>query len=469
MKILLTNPPWKTIDNRYGVRAGSRWPFTVKARNEKRLDYIPFPFFIAYAAAVLEKEGLFNVKVLDSIAEGLNESEYYKRVLAFNPDIIFAETSAPSCHIDINHVKKTKEILGRKSFYILGGPHATVFANEILNENPEVDFCTVGEYELTLKELILKISKNDCDMSNVKGVAWRKDGHIVINERTSAIDLDSLPFPAWHHFPMYRYKDYFSNFEKPMVNVMASRGCPYQCNFCLWPDVMYGSHTYRIRDVVRVVDEIEHLIQQYRFRTIYFDDDSFNIGKNRLLALCSEIKKRNLKFQWVVMARADTTDEETLNEMASCGLYAIKYGIESGSQHLIDICGKSLELAKAIKTVEFTKKLGIKTHLTFTIGLKGETKETMQQTLDLALKLSPDSCQFSICTPFPGTKYYAETKENNLLLTEDFSKFDGSSESVIRTASLNAKEISRFLNKMNRAWSSLQFKRKIKRKFLLKK
>jgi hypothetical protein len=141
------------------------------------------------------------------------------------------------------------------------------------------------------------------------------------------------------------------------------------------------------------------------------------------------------------MARADTTGAEIFQAMKEAGLYAVKFGVESGSQELVDGCGKKLDLNKALETVGICKKLGIKTHLTFAIGLPGETRETIRQTVDFALKADPDSAQFSIITPYPGTKIFGMLSDKGMLVTRDWTKYDGTCGAVFRTENFSPQEL----------------------------
>jgi glycosyltransferase involved in cell wall biosynthesis len=215
---------------------------------------------------------------------------------------------------------------------------------------------------------------------------------------------------------------------------------------------MYGGHEYRTRNPVDVVDEIECCQKEYGFKSFYFDDDTFNLGKPRIIALCREIKKRNLRIPWAAMCRADTVDEEMLREMKESGLIAVKYGIESASQEIVKASGKQLDLDKAEKAIELTRKLGIRFHLTFTFGLPGETHETIKRTIHYAIEKSPDCLQFSLATPFPGTEYYRALEESGGIAVESWDDYDGSGKSVIRTEQLSREELEEWLRKAYSMW-----------------
>jgi len=460
MNIFLGNPPWRKA-NRLGVRAGSRWPFTMEVPEGTRiLPYVPFPFFLAYAAAVLERER-FPVMLIDGIAEGLTEEEYLAKVTAFNPDLVLHETSTASIDVDLAIAKRLKESTSAR--IALTGPHASVIGEQILSDNPFIDFILAGEYELTLLDLCAHLM-NATPLGEINGLSFRKpDGTIQTNPRRPSIkDLDSLPWPSRHFLPMENYRDAFCGMPHPMLQMWASRGCPYRCIFCLWPDVMYGDHEYRTRDPGNVVDEVEHCQKKYRFKSFYFDDDTFNLGKARIITLCREIKKRNLGIPWAAMCRADTIDEEMLREMKDSGLIAVKYGIESASQEIVNASGKKLDLKKVERAIELTRKLGIRFHLTFAFGLPGETPETIEKTIEYALEKDPDCLQFSLATPFPGTAYHEQLKKTGNIVAGSWEEYDGSGKSVIRTDRLSNRDLEHWLAEAYRLWGEHQNKKAIK-------
>lgn len=449
MKVFLGNAPWQK-DGQQGVRAGSRWPHWL----EPNSPYMPFPFYLAYATSVLEQAG-HEVKIVDAIADSLSLDEFVQEALHFKPDLIVLETSTPSFDADLEAALRLKK--DTKALMTFSGPHVSVFQDTVLKENPEIDFILVGEYEYTLRDLVDAL-KNKTPLSEVLGLIYRDNsGKPVANPRRPTIDnVDELPWPAYQQLPLLKYNDDFAGLlPRPNVQMWASRGCPFRCNFCLWPQVVYANNKYRPRDPVKVVDEMEWLIKNYGFKAVYFDDDTFDLGKERVIKLCQEIKKRGITVPWSAMARADTLDGEMLQAMADAGLVAIKYGVESGVQELVNGCGKNLNLDKVTEIVHLTKKAGIKVHLTFTFGLTGETHETIQKTIDYAMELDPDSLQYSIITPFPGTRYYDELKQKGYLFAASWSDFDGNRSSVIRTEALTSDDL---INAFNRAYD-LWYKR----------
>ena len=459
VKVLLANPPWRR-EGRLGVRAGSRWAFTIPAGKGATIPpYVPFPFFLAYSAAVLEQAGA-DVQLVDAIAEGMDPASFLESIADFRPSLVLLETSTPSIDSDLALGRDIKDRLPAARL-ALSGPHVSALPVDTLQGAPYVDLVLIGEYEYTLRDLVACLAAGG-DLGRVLGLAWREadaQGAVRVNPRRPVIaNLDELPWPARHLLPMRSYRDSFAGLPMPGLQMWASRGCPFGCIFCVWPKVMYGGQAYRVRDPVDVADEMEQTAKRYDLCSVSFDDDTFDIGKSRILRLCSEIQRRGLELPWTAMARADTADREMIEAMAGAGLFAIKYGVESGVQGLVSAAGKSLDLDRVKETVHITKDLGVKVHLTFTLGLPGENKDTIGQTLEFASQVAPDSVQFSIATPYPGTTYYDMAKTGGMLVAKDWTDFDGADRATVRTEAMSPEELEAALSHARRTWRWRQFR-----------
>jgi anaerobic magnesium-protoporphyrin IX monomethyl ester cyclase len=413
---------------------------------------MPFPFFLSYATALLCREG-FRARAIDGIAEGLSEEGFLQRVAVEEPDLVVLEVSTPSASVDEAMAKAVKARLGGDVRVAFCGADARMREPSFLERLPQVDFLMRGEYEATLLDLAETLESHGA-LSRVLGLTWRdEEGTVCVNPpRPLAEDLDWLPWPARDQLPMMRYKDVSLGLPTPSLQMWASRGCPYGCTFCAWPQIMYESRRYRARDPVKVVDELTAVVTEYGYRSVYFDDDTFNIGKQRMLRLCRELKARGPGVPWGIMARGDTSDQETFEAMAEAGLQALKFGVESASQEIVNRCGKALDLAKLCESVRVCKGLGLRIHLTFMFGLPGETRETARETIRFALEQEPDSLQFSIVTPFPGSAYYRELESEGRLVSRDWSLYDGYSRAVVRTDTLEAIELEALLREAQAAW-----------------
>ncbi|MFC1848781.1 B12-binding domain-containing radical SAM protein [candidate division CSSED10-310 bacterium] len=456
-KIFLGNAPWQNPGG-YGVRAGSRWPHFEK--NES--DYMPFPFFLAYSSALLKENG-FSVKLVDGIAEGINQNQFLDQLAAFSPDILVLEVSTISIQTDLEYARLARSLLKNGSIIIFCGLHIEIKEPSFLEEHLDIDLVMFGEYEFTLLEIARRWQKGK-KLHDVLGTNYRDSQHKLFTNpaRPITADLNTLPWPDRDSLPMVKYCDTPGNIPKPSVQMWASRGCPFQCVFCAWPQIMYGGHRYRVRKPELVVDEMEWLVKERGFKSVYFDDDTFNIGKPRIMKICQEIKRREINVPWAIMARADTMDTEMLHALRAAGLCALKYGIESADQSLVDRCGKGLDLTKVREIVSLTKKIGIFVHLTFTFGLPGETADTIDKTINLALELDPHSLQFSIITPFPGSKLFDDLDARGHVLSKNWADYDGYSTAVIKTDFLEKEDLEAALDRAYRSWEKHRFQKGMK-------
>ncbi len=450
MNILLVNPPCRVGINENEefafVRAGSRWPFSTRKKKDERLSYVPFPFFMSYAAALLKKNG-FSISVIDAVPLNLTEEEFISEACKRSPDLVMIETSTPTVQSDIDIAQKLKSKSQAK--IALAGPHVSVMPKQILEQVNHIDFVLIGEYELTLLNLAMSI-KNGASLGSIAGLAFRNGSQVLVNNAKSIIEpLDLLPFPARHLFPIDTCEDqdvYWDGFcqYKPAIQINSSRGCPFSCSFCLWTQTMYPPHKVRTFSAKRVVDEMEYLIGKYGAKEIYFDDDTFTARKEHVTSICKELKDRDVAVYWSCMGDAMITDETMIETMADAGCIGMKFGVESGNPEILKRVGKPVNLEKVKKVAGWCAERGVKTHATFTFGLPGENRETMEQTLEYAKSLDVDSVQFSITTPFPGTRYFDELERNGLLLTKDWRKFDGNCGTVVRYENLSTEEVEDF-------------------------
>ena len=440
MRIALANLPWAPEggEGLWGVRAGSRWPHLQHRAAPGALPrYLPFPFFLAIAASVAQDAG-HQVLLLDAVAENLPFKEAAAKIIDFAPDMLFSEVSTPSLGDDLRMLRELRKAMPG-TVMVCGGSHSPAFAAKAMKDEALPDFWIAGEYELALTALASSLELGR-DISHIQGVI-KAGGDFV--SLASAGELDALPSPLWDSLPVRSYSDPVCGLPAPNAQGWLSRGCPFKCSFCVWPQIVYGGHDYRTRSIDIALDEIETLIGKHGCESFYFDDDTANIGKRRMESLAQAIKARKLdRWPWAMMARADCMSDTMLESLASAGMYAVKYGVESFSPKLIDACGKATRLDKLRAAIDKTRSLKIKMHLTFSFGLPGETTETIMETVEEAIKVAPESAQFSICTPFPGTKFYEDCVASGWLVTDDWSHFLGSGEDVVvSTPSLGAEAL----------------------------
>jgi len=371
MKILIANPPWyvpvgapKAKVTSSGLRAGGRWPYTSPGIPT---GYFPFPFNMAYADAHLKQMGVDST-MRDSIMLRDEYEDFFD--IAAQYEYVVLETAIASLEND-RYITKRVALYSK---VILVGPYATAASDELIGR-PEVYAVLKGEYEQNLYECL----------SNGKG------GVYEFNEWDN---VDDAPFPT-RDATLYRYTTPRHPYA---VNVWGSRGCPFSCSFC-YSQKFQKSHRYRGHSPERLGAELTDVIGRLpKIQYIYFDDDTFNIGNERLRGIAGVLNGFGLP--WGAMCRADTCTLDTFQAMADSGCAEVKIGIESGSQRVLDeIINKSLNLKKAIHTVKAVQKMGIKVHGTFMQGFEGETADEKQMTKNLMTMLQCNSHQFSKVRP----------------------------------------------------------------------
>ncbi len=464
MRVLFSNAPWNEINEKghgwRGIKAGSRWPHTMPCYGQDMIGgYMPFPFFLATAGALAKRNG-FDVRVRDSIAMGESYDEFYNFVKEFMPDVVIVETSTPSLYNDLKIAKHLKEINGLLKI-IFTGMHFELENEEFLYANNEVDFTIYGEYEQPVNDLLISLNSGNEPAGNFN-VLYRKDGTIIKNQCGPLVDLKNLPWPERDDLPYENYYDGVCGLKRPQLQMTSTRGCPFKCIFCVWPQIIYKSNKYRMRDPKDVVEEIAVNVKKHNYESIYIDDDTFNVNRKNVFEIARLMKEQGLdKIPWAIMARADLMDEGLLNALKDAGLYSLKYGVESSNQAVLDEIGKSLDLNRVKHIIQYTKDIGIKVHLTFTFGLPSDTIEGIEQTIELASSLPADTVQFSIATPFPGTKMFDIYDEKGWINSKDWRLYDGSKSAVARTERFTASQLEGYVNQAYTRWADASIRRRL--------
>jgi radical SAM superfamily enzyme YgiQ (UPF0313 family) len=388
---------------------------------------------------VIEKAG-FEMSFVDAIMDELSIEQFAQRVRDIGPRLALIETSTPSIEFDFQTAAAVKD-LSPETFVALIGSHVTFFDQQTLTENPAVDAVVRGEFEYTSADLARALDAGG-DLGEVLGITYRDAGGDVRRnpDRPLFEPLDQMPFPARHvaKGEGYRAGIYSGGYPTAMV---SSRGCPYRCTFCLWPDILYG-HKFRARSAKNVVDEIEEAVRVYGHDEIYFDDDTFTIDRQRVLDICRMIQERRLEqeVEWIAQCRVDTVDREMLEAMKAANCGYILFGVESGSPKMLKKMKKGITLDNVRQAFQLTKEVGIKTQAFFLFGMPGETQETIKETIEFAKELNASSTQFAVAIPHPGTALYTECKTNGWLTSENWADYT-SEECLIETPWLTAKEV----------------------------
>jgi anaerobic magnesium-protoporphyrin IX monomethyl ester cyclase len=393
--VTLVNPP-------YPSGAHQHPPFT--------------PLGLGYLAAVLEKNQ-YKVDVIDGQAQKLSYEEIKSEIGKRQPNIV-GTTSTTLTYKSGLEIARIAKAVCPKCITLMGGSHVTFWDENALKECPELDVVVRKEGENTLLELVQRIEAGK-SFHNVIGTTCRKDGKIVRNpDRPYIEDLDSLPFPAHNLWPLESLRKYGTI----VYPVMASRGCVFWCDFC--SAVRMFGRRFRMRSPKNAVDEIEFLHKTYGANQFTFYDDAFTVDQGRASEICLEIRKRKLKIKWDCETRVDMVTKELLRNMRDAGCIAIWFGVESGSQRVIDAMGKGFSLTQTMNAFNWAKEAGLMAVAGAILGFPGETRESAWETIKLLEKINPDDVGYYIATPYPGTPLYDVVKEKGYLKITDFNKYD---------------------------------------------
>jgi len=374
------------------------------------------PLGLAYIASVLENEGN-DIEIIDMNAEKVTDEHLQRRVS--DADVV-GITGMITEYQEVLRITNIIKETNRHIKVVLGGPLATTTPQELLQIS-QADFVVIGEGERTIADLVSAIKQGD-NFADIKGIGCKDGNQISITDRPEPIaNLNIIPFPARHLLDMNRYvQNQFHSFSSKMegfgeiksTNLITSRGCPYSCTFCFRD--MWG-YKWRGRSPENIVEEMEFLYAKYGINGFFFNDDTFVLDRNRVFEFCNLLKERKLNVVWFCNGRVNLMTKELLEAMYEAGCKEIAYGIESGSQKMLNSLKKSITLEQVRNTVKWTKQAGISANGYFMIGLPGETKEDIRQTIGFAEELDLGFYGFSLLTPLPGTELYNAAVEKGLI------------------------------------------------------
>lgn len=374
------------------------------------------PLGLAYLAAVLEQDG-HEIKIIDCPVYGMNHEKLKAELATFQPDFVGIASMTPTIPEALQSARVAKEACPNAKV-IMGGPHATFMDKQILSEEKAVDIVVRGEGEETLSELV-QYSLDAKNLSDVKGITFRSEGKIVQTPNRPFIqDLDALPRPAYKYIPIEKY--IISG--KRILPIMSSRGCPFQCSFCV-ASQMFGAK-FRGRSPKNVVDELEWLRDEYGADGVSFHDDTLTLDRKRMIGICDEIIERKINLPWGCQTRVDTVSKEILAKMKKANCNEVSFGIESGCQRILDAVKKRVSVEQCERAVKWAKEEGLFVAVSTIINYPGETKESMLQTLDLMRRIKPDDAWVCIATPYPGTELRALVEIKGWEMSTDWTQYN---------------------------------------------
>jgi radical SAM superfamily enzyme YgiQ (UPF0313 family) len=383
-------------------------------------------------AAVLEQNS-FEVRIVDCPVCEIDHEKLKAELASFQPTIVGIGAMTPIIESALKSAHAAKEVCPDAKV-VMGGPHATFADKQILSDEKDVDVIVRGEGEETLLELA-KQSPELHKMSDIKGITFRKDNQIIQSPSRPFIqNLDALPLPAYKHIPIKRYR--ITGMK--LLPIISSRGCPFQCSFCV-ASQMFGAR-YRARSPKNVLDEMEWLKREYDAEGIAFQDDTLTFDKKRALEICDGMIERKLKLPWGCSSRADVVTKELLFKMAKAGCDEICFGVESGCQRIRDSLKKRVTTEQCENAVEWAKEAGIFVTVSVILGYPGETRETLQESLDFVRRVEPDDVWLCHATPYLGTELRALVESNGWKMEEDWKLYN-TMNPIFEDPCLPAKEI----------------------------
>ena len=424
MPVLFLNPPsFEGFDG----GAGSRY----QARREIRSFW--YPTWLAQPAAIVK-----NSRLVDAPAHDLGIDTVVEMASAF--DLTIIHTSTPSIANDCRTAEKLRERYPKMRIGFVGA-HAAVLPEQTLSASEAIDFVARKEFDYTLNEVA-----EGKPIESIHGLSYRRDGQIVHNpERELIQNMDDLPFVVDVYKRDLQIEKYFIGYlQHPYLSLYTGRGCPARCTFCLWPQTI-GGHRYRVRSPENVFQEMRRAKELFpQVKEFFFDDDTFTAYLPRAREIAKKLGA--LGITWSCNSRANV-NYETLKILKDNGLRLLLVGYESGNQKILDGIKKGIQIEEARQFTRNCHKLGIIIHGTFILGLPGETRETIQQTMRYACELDVFSIQVSLAAAYPGTELYNWAIENGYLKSDPLVSAKGIQNAVLEYPDLSAGIISESLAK----------------------
>jgi len=401
-KVLVLNPPY--VDD--FVRS-ARWAARSRGRVQRHPDYL------LVATAVLENAG-HTVRFVDGAALNLDRARVLDLAREFRPDMAVFHTTTPSIYNDVDYARLVREATGART--VLVGNHVSAEPEDTFRiAAGAVDRIVRGEYDLVLRRL----AESFADTSQ-PGISWTEDGQVIHNPLPPPLDVDELPFPAWHFIDPRWYRDAGKLF--PFLTLLSGRGCFARCTFCQDPQV-YSGRRLRMRDPRLVVDEIEYDLRLFpRLREIMLETDTFGASSAHARGVCEEILRRGLDVTWSCNTRVDM-DLALLPLMKRAGCRMLMTGFEFGTQAALDAVRKGTTVEQSVAFARRAHELGFIIHGCFMIGAPGETEASARQTIELAKSLPLDTVQFSGICVYPGTELYQWAREHDVLVPGDWREW----------------------------------------------
>lgn len=445
MKALFLNPPFKVEHGKFSRT--SRSPAITKSGT------VYYPIWLCYAAAATEQAG-HTIGVIDSCADRIDQTRTLERIADFGPDLVLLDTSTPSILSDVR-VAAAIKAQHPDAFVMLMGTHPSALPEETLELDPAVDAIARAEADFTVREVADTLSgrplgrlpedERTALLQTIDGLSFQVGGRIYHNTpRTQSHDLDSLPFVTRiykNHLNIRSY--FFAACDYPEVQIMSARGCTDRCTFCVYPYAMHELK-YRMRSAQNLADEFDYISTDLPgVKEVGIEDDTFAGSVKRVREFCEEKIRRDNRLKWYTNVRA-TLDFDTLKLMRRANCVLLTVGYESANQQVLDQMKKRMKAQSIIDFSQDTKRAGIMVHSCFMVGNRGDTRETLEESLDLALQLNDDTMQFFPLIVYPGTPDFDWARTNDLVTVNGYDEWvtaEGLHNSVVRMPDMDCREI----------------------------
>jgi len=379
------------------------------------------PLGIAYIASFLRQNNC-DVRIRDMTFDNSIEN-IQSLIHSFSPDIIGIQILSANLN-NAKIVAKLAKKIKPDSLVVAGGPHPTVLQDEVISID-EIDAVVIGEGELTLLDLVRAVESGS-SLSAVDGIYFKENGSVVKNRPRDGIeDLDALPFPARDLLPMEKYLSIIpiEPTPAPSTSIVTSRGCVFKCHFCHPISLKLFGHKIRRRSPKNIVDEIATLVNKYKLRGFEIVDDLFAMNDRYVQEFCDGLIDRGLKLKWRCNSRIDTLSPEMLSAMKKAGCIALIFGVESGSQRMLDLMNKKITVEETKKAFRLCKEARISAMANILIGYPGETKESLTETVNLISEIKPEMLSLNVATPMPGTDLHDMVKREGKLKVQSPSDY----------------------------------------------
>ncbi len=399
--------------------------------------YVLLPIFLVYASSALQKMGC-RFTVVDGQAFGYRSSQVIDIVLREKPDVLISWISLPSLRADLellNDIKKSNP----NTFIITLGAICNVLPEEILNS--KVDLIIQGYYPyynaiLNLVSYTKNIQKEDF-IEKIHGVVLKEKDKIRYGLPPMNEEINELSFRVYHLLDVPRYLQHDQKLDGSTLElfpILIDVGCPYPCVHCPYP-LGYGNKIIH-KSIETIIREIEFLKHEFGITGFIFRAQVFAQNKERVMMLCDELIKRNLKIEWLIESRPNLTSKELLIKMKEAGCFRINFGVESGNQDLLEKIGRSTDIETIKSTFKRVQEIGIWTHAHMILGLPGEDRMTLNNTFNVICDLNPESTSWNFMTPYPGTKFFDSANEKGWIASTKWSEYT-SFNPILRTNNLN--------------------------------